>query len=233
MPVLKFSRFGIKKGESALLHLINRWQNLRQEIPPAVDLLVVSKKQSPESLIPLLQAGQRLFGENRVQDTAAKWPLLRESFPDCQLHLIGHLQTNKVAQALTLFDAIHSLDRPKLAESLAHHRQLFRPHFYLLLQVNLAGEVQKGGISPSELTPFIDFCIHTLNLPVQGLMTLPPQDKDPEPYFKELKTLADRYHFSKISMGMSADYRQAIACGSTIVRIGTALFAKTHVYTEI
>lgn len=209
-------------------HLISRWQHLRQEIPPTVDLLVVSKKQSSESLIPLLEAGQRLFGENRVQEAATKWPPLRENFPDCQLHFIGHLQTNKVAQALTLFDAIHSLDRPKLAQTLAQHRHLFRPNFYLFLQVNLAGETQKSGISPTELASFVGLC-KTLNLPVQGLMTLPPQDQDPEPHFKELKTLADQYHLPKISMGMSADYHQAIACGSTIVRIGTALFAKAHV----
>lgn len=208
--------------------LMNRWQGLRQEIPPSVELLVVSKKQPPELLLFLLQAGQRLFGENRVQEAATKWPPLRTDFPDCQLHFIGHLQTNKVAQALPLFDAIHSLDRPKLAEALAQHRHLFRPHFYILVQVNLAGEVQKGGVLPEELGFFIDFC-NTLNLPVRGLMTLPPKDKNPELYFKELKRLADHYHFLHLSMGMSGDYQQAIAHGSTLIRIGTALFAKAHV----
>jgi len=211
-----------------LQDLVHRWQSLCQEIPPTVELLVVSKKQSSESLQLLLQAGQRLFGENRIQEAITKWPVLRENFPDCQLHFIGRLQTNKVTQALTLFDAIHSLDRPKLAEALAQHRYLFRPYFYLLIQVNLAGETQKGGIAPAELSSFVDLC-RNLELPVQGLMTVPPKDKNPEPYFKDLKRLADDYHFAKVSMGMSTDYHQAIACGSTLIRIGTTLFEKSHV----
>ncbi|MEI8295394.1 MAG: YggS family pyridoxal phosphate-dependent enzyme [Alphaproteobacteria bacterium] len=200
-----------------------RLEAIRQEIPPAVELLVVSKKQSPATLIPFIEAGQRLFGENRVQEALEKWPALRKRFPDCELHLIGRLQTNKVVQSLNVFDAIHSLDRVKLIEALVKHRRFFRPNFYLLIQVNFAGETQKGGVAPENLTSFIDLC-NTQQLPIQGLMTLPPQDEDPKPYFEQLKALADKHNLPRISMGMSADYRQAITCGSTIVRLGTALF---------
>ena len=174
--------------------------------------------------MPTLEAGQRLFGENRVQEAAGKWPALRSAFPEIELHLIGPLQTNKVAEAVGLFDAIETLDREKLARALAGEmaKQGRRPACFV--QINTGEEPQKAGIAPSLADPFIALCRGELGLPVEGLMCIPPQDADPAPHFALLRAIARRNALAGLSMGMSGDFETAIAAGATHVRIGTAIF---------
>lgn len=188
-------------------------------------LIAVSKHQPPEKVAITLQIGQRLFGENRVQEALAKWPTLKEAYPDIQLHLIGPLQTNKAKEAVALFDAIQTLDRPKLATALLKEMQAQnrRPECYI--QVNTGHEPQKAGVMPEEADNFIRQCIAD-GLPVTGLMCIPPAGEDPVPHFTLLKTLAQRNNLPNLSMGMSGDYMQAIACGATHVRVGTAIFGE-------
>jgi hypothetical protein len=189
---------------------------------PTARLIVVSKNQLPEALLPLLQAGQRDFGENRVQEAADKWPALRARFPDLRLHLIGQLQRNKVVQAASLFDAIHSLDRPTLADALAAVGYS-RP---VLIQVNLAAEPQKGGVLVADLPALITHSRDRLGLNLVGLMTIPPRGEDPTPYFQQLATLARQHQLPELSMGMSEDYPQALAAGASLIRVGSYLFAE-------
>ena len=190
----------------------------------AVHLVAVSKTQPAEAIRPVLVAGHRLFGENRVQEAMAKWPALRAEFPDLALHLIGPLQTNKVKEAVALFDVIETVDRPKLAEALAAEmaRSGRRPQCYV--QVNTGEEPQKAGIPPAEADRFIALCRDGLHLPVQGLMCIPPIDEEPSPHFALLAKIAHRNGLADLSMGMSADYEIAIAFGATHVRVGTAIF---------
>jgi pyridoxal phosphate enzyme (YggS family) len=192
--------------------------------PGAVKLVAVSKTKGPADILPVLAAGQRLFGENRVQEAAAKWPPLRRSHPDIELHLIGPLQTNKVSEAVALFDAIESLDREKLARALAREmeRQHRRPLCFI--QVNTGEEPQKAGVSPQGADAFIALCRDELALPVAGLMCIPPVDIDPVPHFERLRELARRNGLASLSMGMSADFEIAIRHGATHVRVGSAIF---------
>ncbi|MFC7047712.1 YggS family pyridoxal phosphate-dependent enzyme [Emcibacter nanhaiensis] len=192
--------------------------------PESVQLVAVSKVHGADVITPVLEAGQRLFGENRVQEAADKWPALREQYPDVRLHLIGPLQTNKVRQAVHLFDVIETVDRLKLARTLARifEEEGIRREVYV--QVNVGREEQKAGINPDEADAFIDLCRDELNLPVTGLMCIPPAGEDPAPYFGLLAGIARRNNIGILSMGMSGDFEIAIKHGATHVRVGTAVF---------
>ncbi len=187
-------------------------------------LIAVSKQQPIERIEAALAAGHRCFGENRVQEAQSKWPDLAQHYPDIALHLIGPLQTNKVKEAITLFDVIHTLDRPKLADKLAHYAKEGLEIPPLLIQVNTGEEPQKAGIMPQECGAFIHYCRDELALPVIGLMCIPPAMQPPSPHFAWLKQMANDHRLPEVSMGMSGDYTEAIRLGATMVRIGTAFF---------
>ena len=191
--------------------------------PAAVAVVAVSKTMPEATVAEALAAGHRLFGENRVQEAAAKFPALRARWPDLTLHLIGGLQTNKAADAVALFDAIETVDRPKLARVLAAEmaRQGRRPDCYV--QVNTGEEPQKGGVAPGAAEALVGEC-RALGLPVAGLMAIPPLDDDPAPHFALLADMARRLGLAGLSMGMSADFAVAIRLGATHVRLGTAIF---------
>ena len=200
--------------------------------PADVALVAVSKTKSTTEIRPAIVAGQRLFGENRVQEALAKWPALKIEFPDIRLHLIGPLQSNKVREAVGLFDAIESLDREKLARALAVEmaRQGRRPDCFI--QVNTGEEPQKAGIAPGGADAFIELCRGGLSLPVVGLMCIPPVDEDPSLHFALLREIARRNGLSALSMGMSADFETAIRFGATHVRVGTAIFGARELAAE-
>ena len=172
-----------------------------------ITLIAVSKTHAADAIVPLLEAGQRVFGENRVQEAEAKWPALRARFHGIELHLIGRLQSNKAEEAVALFDAIHSVDRPSL------------------VQVNIGDESQKGGCPIAELPALLERCAEA-GLPVAGLMCIPPADVEPAPYFALLAKLARRHVLPGLSMGMSGDFETAVTIGATHVRVGTALFGE-------
>jgi PLP dependent protein len=189
-------------------------------------LIAVSKGHGPERILPALEAGHRVFGENRVQETKIKWPELRARFPDVELHLIGPLQTNKVREALALFDCIHSLDRLKLAEALKAESQKTGKAPRLFVEVNTGEEAQKAGIAPKETIAFVRHCRDVLGLPVLGLMCIPPAGEEPALHFALLQRIARECGLSYLSMGMSDDFETAIRFGATHVRIGSAIFGE-------
>lgn len=188
-----------------------------------IHLIAVSKTHDAQAIRPLIAAGQRHFGENRVQEAAAKWPELRAETPDIVLHLIGQLQSNKAEEAVALFDAIHSLDRSSLVKALARACEKAGKQPILFIQVNIGDEEQKGGCSVAEL-PALLAEAKEAGLTVEGLMAIPPADVEPAPYFALLDELAERHALPLRSMGMSADYETAVTLGATHVRVGTALF---------
>ena len=190
-----------------------------------VDLIAVSKVQPNERVDAVLQQGHRIFGENRVQEAAGKWPGFRETFSDVELHLLGPLQTNKAKQAVELFDTIHSLDRPKLARKLADIAQETGTCPDLFIQVNTGAEPQKAGILPQDTDAFVAEC-RALQLPVLGLMSIPPVEEEPSLHFALLAKLAKRNDLQGLSMGMSGDFESAIALGATHVRVGSAIFGE-------
>jgi len=194
--------------------------------PAGVTLVAVSKTFGPEAIAPVLEAGQRVFGENRVQEATAKWPALRAKHPATELHLVGPLQSNKAREAVALFDAIHSVDRPSLCQALAKEiaRQGRTP--LLFVEVNTGGEPQKSGVLPQEADAFVERCRQTYGLAIAGLMCLPPLDEPPAPHFALTREIARRNGLALLSMGMSADFAVAIAFGATHVRIGTAIFGE-------
>lgn len=192
--------------------------------PASVALVAVSKTHPVEAVRAALLAGQRVFGENRVQEAKAKFPELKAEFPDLELHLIGPLQTNKVREAVTLFDVIESVDRPKLARTLAEECTRAGRHPKILIQVNIGREPQKAGIDPDLVDTLISVCRQQYRLPVVGLMCIPPAEGDPVPHFKALTDMAARNGLAVVSMGMSGDFETAIACGATHVRVGSAIF---------
>ena len=194
--------------------------------PAAVTLVAVSKTHGADRVRELLDAGQRVFGENRVQEAEEKFPALKAGYPDLKLHLIGPLQTNKAREAVALFDVIESVDRERLAATLAKEmaRGGRRPDCYI--QVNTGEEPQKAGVLPAEVDGFVAACRDTHKLPIMGLMCIPPVDEEPAPHFALLAKMAARNGLSTISMGMSADYETAIRLGATHVRVGTALFGQ-------
>lgn len=194
--------------------------------PENVTLVAVSKTFPAEAILPVLDAGQRAFGENRVQEAKGKWPALRERYRDIELHLIGPLQSNKAKEAVALFDAIHTVDRPRIAEAIAAEiaKQGRKPK--LFIEVNTGGERQKAGISPENADAFIKDCREKHALTIEGLMCIPPFDQPPAPHFALLAKIAKRNGLEKLSMGMSADYASAVAFGATHVRVGSAIFGE-------
>ena len=193
----------------------------------ATTLIAVSKTQSVEAIVPLIAAGQRDFGENRVQEAQGKWPALKAEHPDIRLHLIGQLQSNKAADAVELFDVIHSVDRPSLVDALAVAMAKAGRRVDCFIQVDLAAETQKGGCAPADLPALIERA-RAADLPVVGLMTLPPAGLEPAPYFALLAKLAREHGLDGLSMGMSGDFATAVTIGATHVRVGTALFGERH-----
>ncbi|SDX47556.1 hypothetical protein SAMN05444358_10680 [Ruegeria halocynthiae] len=189
----------------------------------SVQLIAVSKVQPNDRVEAVLEQGHRCFGENRVQEAAGKWPTFRERFPDVALHLIGPLQTNKARQAIELCDAIHSVDRPKLAKSLARLAQEMGTCPELFIQINTGEEDQKAGVFPADADTFIAEC-RGLDLPVRGLMCIPPVDEEPALHFALLARIAERNGLDGLSMGMSGDFESAITLGATHVRVGSAIF---------
>lgn len=200
--------------------------------PGDIGLVAVSKTHDAARVRTVLQAGHRQFGENRVQEAAGKWPQLRDEFPGIKLHLIGPLQTNKVRQAFELFDVIETVDRPKLARAIAKEANKTGRLPECLIQVNTGAEAQKAGVMPDEADDFIESCRTEYGLPVTGLMCIPPVDEEPSLHFALLREMARRNGLVQLSMGMSSDYRVAIAFGATLVRVGTAIFGARQAYTK-
>ena len=192
--------------------------------PESITLVAVTKTHGAERIRPALEAGHRVFGENRVQEAKTKWPELRKAYPGLELHLIGPLQTNKVKEAIALFDMIETVDRPKLAAVLAREMaaQGRRPN--CLVEVNIGAEPQKSGIAPDDVAAFVAACREDYKLPIVGLMCIPPLGEPPEPFFRRLAELARRSSLPLVSMGMSEDFELAIRAGATHVRVGTAIF---------
>jgi pyridoxal phosphate enzyme (YggS family) len=192
--------------------------------PERVELVAVSKTFGEEDIRPFLDAGQRVFGENRVQEAAAKWPGLRASYDGIELHLIGPLQSNKAKEAVALFDVIETVDREKIALALKAEMDKAGKHPRLLVQVNIGLEPQKAGIPPDEAVAFVTRCRQVHGLTIDGLMAIPPEGVPPGPYFAQMAGLAKAVGATVLSMGMSADFETAIAMGATHVRVGSALF---------
>ncbi|CAN7749320.1 YggS family pyridoxal phosphate-dependent enzyme [Mesorhizobium caraganae] len=190
----------------------------------SVTLVAVSKTFEADAIRPVIEAGQRVFGENRVQEAQAKWPALKQEFPDIELHLIGPLQSNKAKEAVALADVIETVDREKIAAELAKEiaRQGRAPRLYV--QVNTGSEPQKAGIEPRDAVAFVARCRDVHGLAIEGLMCIPPADENPGPHFALLEKLAHEAGVEKLSMGMSGDYEMAIAFGATSVRVGSAIF---------
>lgn len=196
--------------------------------PADVELIAVSKTFGAEEIRPVLEAGQRVFGENRVQEAMAKWPDLRTAYPDMRLHLIGPLQSNKTKEAVALFDVIHSIDRPKIARAIAGEARKQGKTLGLFVQVNTGEEPQKAGVMPKEAAEFVRMCCDDLGLQIHGLMCIPPVDEEPAVHFAFLAKLARDLGLSGLSMGMSADFESAIEFGATHVRVGSAIFGSRN-----
>lgn len=194
--------------------------------PSAVNLVAVTKTFGSEHIQPVLDAGHRLFGENRVQEAKGKWPVLRTHYPDLQLHLIGPLQSNKAKDAVALFDAIHTVDRPKIAAAVAEEMTKQKKRLQLFIQVNTGAEPQKAGVLPKEAAGLLRLCRDELKLDVAGLMCIPPQDEEPGVHFAFLAKLARDLGLQQLSMGMSADFEKAITFGATHVRVGSEIFGQ-------
>ena len=195
----------------------------RPGMPPA-QLIAVSKTYDASAILPVLAAGHRSFGENRVQEAQGKWPELRQQFPDIDLHLIGPLQSNKAKEAVAAFDCIHTLDRPKIAEAVAGEMVKQSRRLKLFVQVNTGEEPQKAGIIPRETMAFVAMCRDKLSLNLAGLMCIPPVDEEPAVHFAFLAKLAREAELAELSMGMSADFETAVEFGATYVRVGSAIF---------
>ena len=217
-----------------MLDAVMRLEQVRQKIAAAeqeakrrtgaVTLVAVTKTFDAADIRPVIEAGQRVFGENRVQEAMAKWPALKAEFPDIELHLIGPLQSNKAKEAVALFDVIETVDREKIAAELSKEiaRQGKTPRLYV--QVNTGSEPQKAGVEPREAVAFVQRCREMHRLAIEGLMCIPPADENPGPHFALLAKLAREAGVEKLSMGMSGDYELAIAFGATSVRVGSAIF---------
>jgi PLP dependent protein len=189
-----------------------------------VTLVAVSKTYDADHIRPVLDAGHRVFGENRVQEAKQKWPDLRQAYPGLELHLIGPLQSNKAAEAVALFDVIQTVDRPKIAEAIAKEIRRQSKPVRLYVQVNTGREAQKAGVLPEELPAILNLMQNTLGLPVEGLMCIPPVEEPPATHFQMLRAMAAEHGIEKLSMGMSGDFAEAIAQGATHVRVGSAIF---------
>ena len=190
----------------------------------SVTLIAVSKTFAADVITPVIESGQRVFGENRVQEAKAKWPALIAAYPDIILHLIGPLQSNKAKEAVALFDAVHSIDRPSICQALAKEIESQKRHPELFVQINTGEEPQKAGVAPCEADAFIARCRETYGLSISGLMCIPPVNEAPAPHFALTAKIAARNGLAKLSMGMSADFATAIKFGATHVRVGSAIF---------
>jgi PLP dependent protein len=189
-----------------------------------VELVAVTKTHSADTIMPILEAGHRAFGENRVQEALQKWPSLKQQYSNLELHLIGPLQTNKVKDAVGLFDVIQTVDRPKLARVLANEMTTRDKHLKLFIQINTGAEPQKAGVLPDQADEFIKTCQRDFELRIVGLMCIPPFNEEALPHFRLLKEMAERNGVSGLSMGMSNDYEKAVAAGASLVRVGSAIF---------
>ena len=215
-------------------HPLNGFANVEQEIASAckqarrdrasVTLVVVSKTFSADAIVPVINSGQRVFGENRVQEAKAKWPGLISAYPGIALHLIGPLQSNKAREAVALFDAIHSVDRPSICEALAREMASQKRRPQLFVQLNTGEEPQKAGVAPADADAFIAGCREKYGLEISGLMCIPPVNDAPAPHFALTARIAARNGLKNLSMGMSADFAVAIQLGATHVRVGSAIF---------
>ena len=192
--------------------------------PGAVTLIAVSKTFGEAEIVPVLEAGHRVFGENRVQEAKAKWPALRERYSGIELHLIGPLQSNKTREAVALFDAIHTIDRPKIARAVAEEMARQQRRLQLFIEVNTGEEPQKAGVAPAELPALLTLCREELQIEIAGLMCIPPHEEEPAVHFAFLAKLAATHGISGLSMGMSADFETAVEFGATHVRVGSAIF---------
>lgn len=214
----------LQNNLSLIRHRIEKAAIQSRRLPETIKLVAVSKFHPIESIQVALKAGQRIFGENRVQEAKEKFSILREAWPDLKLHIIGTLQTNKVIDAVKIADTIETLDRPKLIDALNHAADKVGYLPNLLVQVNTGNEPQKSGISTKEADAFIDLCCQRFGSNIKGVMGIPPANEDPIPHFQFLSDLGKRHGLPEISMGMSADFEQAIASGATLVRVGSAIF---------
>jgi len=191
----------------------------------STQLIAVSKVQPNERVLSVLEQGHTIFGENKVQEAQGKWPMFRENFPNSKVHLIGPLQSNKVKQAIELFDTIHTVDRLKLAQKLSNEIQAQGKAPEMFIQINTGEEEQKSGISPRDADQFIADCL-SLDLPIKGLMVIPPVNEEPSLHFGLLRKIAQRNGLEGLSMGMSSDFESAIAMGATHIRVGSAIFGE-------
>jgi len=196
---------------------------------PSTTLIAVTRTHEADAIRPALEAGHRVFGENRVQEAMGKWPALREAYKGIALHLIGPLQSNKTREAVETFDAIHSLDRPKLAHALKAELEKQPKPMTMFVQVNTGEEPQKAGVAPRDTAAFVALCRDELRLPVKGLMCIPPNNENPAPHFALLQKLARENALELLSMGMSGDFESAIKFGATHVRVGSAIFGERSV----
>lgn len=215
------------------MSVLERYEEIRSKMRKAAReagrsdepvLVAVTKTFSAPDIEPVLEAGHRVFGENRVQEAEGKWPALRQAYPGIELHLIGPLQSNKAAEAVALFDVIETIDREKIARAIKAEmdKQARRPRLYV--QVNTGLEPQKAGIAPDDTAQFVSFCRDALGIAIEGLMCIPPADENPGPHFALLRKLARECGVGKLSMGMSGDFETAVGFGATSVRVGSAIF---------
>ena len=221
-------------SENHMMDPVTALENVLQRIDRAaaearrqtadITLVAVSKTYEAAHILPILGAGQRVFGENRVQEAKAKWPELKRQFPDIVLHLIGPLQSNKAGEAVALFDCIETIDRPKIAVAVAAEMAKQGRKLELFVQINTGEEPQKAGIAPKEAAAFVAYCRDELKLAIAGLMCIPPAEEIPAPHFALLAKMARELGLSKLSMGMSADFECAVSLGATHVRVGSAIF---------
>jgi pyridoxal phosphate enzyme (YggS family) len=219
-PITAHSPNGLARVEQEILRACKEARRDRAD----VTLIAVSKTFDADAISPVIEAGQRVFGENRVQEAKAKWPALMSAYSDIALHLIGPLQSNKAREAVALFDAIHSVDRPSICQALAKEIALQKRSPQLFVQLNTGEEPQKAGVAPDEADAFIASCREKYGLPISGLMCIPPANDAPAPHFALTSKIAARNGLANLSMGMSADFAIAIQFGATHVRVGSAIF---------
>ena len=211
--------------------IIDRYNKIKLNIAKSnpeqkVNIIAVSKTFSIECINPLIEYGHQHFGENKVQEAISKWAKIKKENENLKLHMIGKLQSNKAKDAVKLFDYIHSLDNQKLAETLAKHETNLKKKLNYFIQVNIGNEIQKSGIPVGDLDPFYNYCKNDINLNILGLMVIPPNDNNPEKYFKSLSELNKSLALKDLSMGMSADYLEAIKHGATFIRVGSSIFGE-------
>ena len=189
-----------------------------------VELIAVSKRQSSEKILELLSCGHRSFGENQIQEIESKWPTIRNNYPDVKLSFLGSIQSRKVKKICELCDVIHSIDREKIVKQISASKYKDKKFFFV--QVNIGSELQKSGVNSEDIDSFLNMCNINYNIPITGLMCIPPENDDPVPYFLKMREIAERNNIKNLSMGMSNDFEKAIQCGATHIRLGTILFGE-------